>query len=268
MNREQCLQRCCRPQLRKGDSLHEGSFFRNLKDDEVQLVYPDDDRDEPRYGYKVRGRHWTDSKGALSVSQVACIQTPACSLLCSNPRGKHKHVVEINLSRLAGRLKVPLVAVYDPTDDPPNPCHFEIMGEDGTLTVLMQIKDCISEDFPPGKLPRTEPERQQAAEARRLHSSIFQFHRFPLGTSEHVTAAAPHDHAALEFGISSIRVEEITTEAVTHDHALAEQSHFTPQEWDEFRAADKTAAAYIVILMQGIFIVGLVLYLIVLWSVT
>jgi len=63
--------------------------------------------------------------------------------------------------------------------------------------------------------------------------------------SEHVTAHAPHGPAA----------------------AAGEQTHFPPEQWQEFRDSDKTAAAYIVVLMQGIFMVGLVLYLIVLWSV-
>jgi hypothetical protein len=56
-------------------------------------------------------------------------------------------------------------------------------------------------------------------------------------------------------------------EAHAHAPAAGEQTYFPPAEWQEFRDADKTAAAYIVVLMQGIFIVGLVLYLIVLWSV-
>jgi hypothetical protein len=67
----------------------------------------------------------------------------------------------------------------------------------------------------------------------------------PHAPADHVTAAAPH-----------------------HGHAYAPaHPDFTPEEWDSFRASDKTAATYIVILMQGIFAIGLVLYLIVLWSV-
>ena len=55
--------------------------------------------------------------------------------------------------------------------------------------------------------------------------------------------------------------------AHAHAPAAGEQTYFPPAEWQEFRDADKTAGAYIVVLMQGIFMVGLVLYLIVLWSV-
>jgi hypothetical protein len=50
-------------------------------------------------------------------------------------------------------------------------------------------------------------------------------------------------------------------------HGTDEQPYFPADEWQSFRDADKTAAAYIVALMQGIFVIGLVLYLIVLWSV-
>jgi hypothetical protein len=67
----------------------------------------------------------------------------------------------------------------------------------------------------------------------------------PHAPSEHVTADPAHAHAP----------------------AAGEQTYFPPAEWREFRESDKTAAAYIVVLMQGIFMVGLVLYLIVLWSV-
>ena len=42
---------------------------------------------------------------------------------------------------------------------------------------------------------------------------------------------------------------------------------FPADEWQHMRNADKLGAAYIVGLMGGIFSVGLVLYLIVLWSV-
>jgi hypothetical protein len=66
--------------------------------------------------------------------------------------------------------------------------------------------------------------------------------------SEHVTADPGHGHA--------------------HGHdAGGEQTYFPPEHWQELRNIDKTAAAYIVVLMQGIFMIGLVLYLIVLWSV-
>jgi hypothetical protein len=58
-----------------------------------------------------------------------------------------------------------------------------------------------------------------------------------------------------------------TAPAAAHSHETGEQTHFSPEEWQEFRDADKMAGAYIVVLMQGIFMVGLVLYLIVLWSV-
>jgi hypothetical protein len=61
--------------------------------------------------------------------------------------------------------------------------------------------------------------------------------------------------------------EHVTADPA-HAPAAGEQTYFSPAEWREYRESDKTAAAYIVVLMQGIFMVGLVLYLIVLWSVT
>ena len=39
--------------------------------------------------------------------------------------------------------------------------------------------------------------------------------------------------------------------------------HFTPQEWEEYRRSDKAAARAVVLLMGGIFTIGLTLYSIV-----
>jgi hypothetical protein len=55
--------------------------------------------------------------------------------------------------------------------------------------------------------------------------------------------------------------------APAHGTPAAPVLPFSPEEWQTFRTWDKTAGAYIVGLMAGIFTVGLVLYLIVLWSV-
>jgi hypothetical protein len=44
-------------------------------------------------------------------------------------------------------------------------------------------------------------------------------------------------------------------------HAAPAKSPFTPEEIAQFRADDKHAAAVIVLLMTGIFTIGLVLYL-------
>jgi hypothetical protein len=49
--------------------------------------------------------------------------------------------------------------------------------------------------------------------------------------------------------------------------AAPPQPLFSPDDWQRFHAIDRTAAAYIAGLMAGIFTVGLILYLIVLWSV-
>jgi hypothetical protein len=51
------------------------------------------------------------------------------------------------------------------------------------------------------------------------------------------------------------------------EHTTPAPLPFSVEEWKGFRQLDKAAGAYIVGLMAGIFSVGLVLYLIVLWSV-
>jgi hypothetical protein len=93
----------------------------------------------------------------------------------------------------------------------------------------------------------------------------------PHNPSEHVEAGpgeapapAPSEHVPADPGHGAA---EAHAHAPDHAaHAAYEQAHFPPEHWQELREADKTAAAYIVVLMQGIFVTGLVLYLIVLWS--
>ena len=82
-------------------------------------------------------------------------------------------------------------------------------------------------------------------------------HDDPHNPSDPLAAGNPPAHAHAEYSVAG----------PTHAHAPGEQTHFPAAEWQEFRQADWTAGAYIVVLMQGIFMVGLVLYLIVLWSV-
>jgi hypothetical protein len=49
---------------------------------------------------------------------------------------------------------------------------------------------------------------------------------------------------------------DVTIPSAGHKPAL----HFTPEEWDEYRKRDAAAARAVVLLMGGIFSVGLVLY--------
>jgi hypothetical protein len=63
--------------------------------------------------------------------------------------------------------------------------------------------------------------------------------------------------------------EHAPTHPARGDAAAAEvQPAFTDTEVRAFRESDVSAGRAIVILMQGIFLIGLVLYLIVAWSVT
>jgi hypothetical protein len=55
--------------------------------------------------------------------------------------------------------------------------------------------------------------------------------------------------------------------AAGHAPAPPSAPPFAADEWQILRRSDKTAATYIVGLMGGIFAIGLVLYLIVLYSV-
>jgi hypothetical protein len=54
---------------------------------------------------------------------------------------------------------------------------------------------------------------------------------------------------------------------MTEPHAPAAgstaQAHFTPQEWEALQASDRNAAAHIVCLMAGIFVTGLIMYLVI-----
>jgi hypothetical protein len=56
-------------------------------------------------------------------------------------------------------------------------------------------------------------------------------------------------------------------EAQTHGTG-ARQTHFPDAEWEALQASDRQAARNIVCLMGGIFILGLIGYLLVCWSIS
>ena len=57
------------------------------------------------------------------------------------------------------------------------------------------------------------------------------------------------------------------THSGTDHHSSSSQAPFSAAEWDMLRAEDQLAAKHIVWLMQGIFIMGLIGYLIIAWIV-
>ena len=57
------------------------------------------------------------------------------------------------------------------------------------------------------------------------------------------------------------------TEALGHPHGATSPLHFPPAEWEQLQADDRHAAVLVLGLMTCIFSIGLVLYLIVLFSV-
>ena len=58
----------------------------------------------------------------------------------------------------------------------------------------------------------------------------------------------------------------MTASDPTHDSSAPAEQLFPEREWRAFREADKEAAKRIVILMTGIFVVGIVLYTIVAYT--
>ena len=52
----------------------------------------------------------------------------------------------------------------------------------------------------------------------------------------------------------------MTASEHAHDHSQPAEALFPDWEWKEFRLSDATAAKRIVLLMAGIFVVGIVLY--------
>jgi hypothetical protein len=57
------------------------------------------------------------------------------------------------------------------------------------------------------------------------------------------------------------------TEAHTLPHSAAGQPYFSAPEWDRLQADDRHGATMVLGLMTSIFTIGLILYLIVLFSV-
>ena len=145
----QCLKDSIHPGLKDGDVVAEGHFYRNLKDGDPRKRFGWDGDKAPIYGRKIHHSHWKNAQqmGAPSVNQVDCIRSPACSLLLDNPAAKHKHVAEFDLQALADLIDDELAAQYKPVGDGPfpNPCHFELIGNEGDIAVIMKIRDSLDE---------------------------------------------------------------------------------------------------------------------------
>jgi len=56
------------------------------------------------------------------------------------------------------------------------------------------------------------------------------------------------------------------TEALGHAHT-ASPLHFAPDEWEQLQADDRHGAAVVIGLMTAIFGIGLIIYLVVLFSI-
>jgi hypothetical protein len=200
MDNEQCRKNCTPPpNLEPGAILHEGRFFRNLKRRDPAKRYQWDDDNAPVYGRKIRRDHWKNAKslGALSVNQVECIHSAACSLLMESAAAGHKHVLEFSLEALSRLIGESLVAQYSPSDgESANPCHFELGGLDSDQAIIMLIGDTLDEleQSLPTVGKKQQMSEQTALEAQAAIAKIgevWRLHYFPLGEDGEEQAALP-----------------------------------------------------------------------------
>ena len=196
-----CIEKKCRdalrpPKLQRGDTRKDGTYYRNLEQDDLKKRYDKDSDDDPPHGKQVKRKHW---KGAfryankrqsfgLSVNCAPCVGDPVCSIVLQPSSDKFVHVVQIDLALLSQLLvdtgqdgedeeNHELVAQYSPLTESENgfenPCHFDFLPENTSGNeFIMAIADALENlfgDLVPSE--RKETEFQQALDSyhRILH---------------------------------------------------------------------------------------------------
>jgi hypothetical protein len=185
---QKCIDQQTPPKLERGAVVDRGEFFRNLKKEHVVKRYPGDNDNNPTFGFKIHKRHWKyaqNQNGPLSVNQKSCIHSEACSIALQPGGEDYYHVAIINLQALnevLGELKSVLashlVAQYQPIDEIPNHCHFEIIPENGTNLAWMEIAALLDAPFPPAsKMPVGDDDKRKATtEYEKYHSYLHIIH--------------------------------------------------------------------------------------------
>lgn len=185
--KQRCIEKQSPPEMELGNVVSEGKFFRNLKKEHIAKRYAGDDDDNPVYGFKLHKRHWKyadQQQGPLSVNLRSCIHSASCSIaLHPDPDEKNYfHVATIDLGAFNESeifRSSPLVAQYQPIDDIPNRCHFEIVPRDGTILQWMMIGAALDEPFPPAnKLPASVEDIKMATEQHTKYRSFFDIRRW------------------------------------------------------------------------------------------
>lgn len=132
---QRCIDQQTPPKMALGHIIYQGAFFRNLKDEHISKRYDGDDNDNPTYGFKINTKHWKYAdrqRGPLSVNLVSCIHSKVCSIALHQGQGgeEYYHVAKIDLKALNEMecfRNSPLCAQYQPIEEIPNRCHFEIL---------------------------------------------------------------------------------------------------------------------------------------------
>lgn len=187
--RNACISNLTAPRLSKGDVVHSGVFFRNLKSRDVASVYTKDEA----FGKRLKRAEkfqWTNGHHLeLSVNLAECVKTPCCSIRVHPNAEQYDHVWELDLDAFNAMHQEPsdrYVALYDP--EPPNTCHFVITSTDGTLSQnqILGFLDTLAKAFPPtdkeandkGKSP-PEGQRAEAQSAMENYRRIVKLHELP-----------------------------------------------------------------------------------------
>jgi hypothetical protein len=162
------------PSLLKGATVKDGIYFRNLKKADVSRHY---EREEA-LGCKIKvssAESWEWSSGnsmSLSVNQMQCVGTAACSIASHPTPEVFSHVWEINLELLNEQLATSTdcyLAQYLPTAN--NPCHFCLISEEGGLSQdqILYLLNKLANKLPPeDAVSRKKPPRGEEEKARAM----------------------------------------------------------------------------------------------------
>lgn len=165
--KEACIKGQQPPRLNPGEVVSDGFFLRNLKKkEEATKRYPNDDDENPVYGFKLSTKFFNNAakNGDMSINESDCVLCEACSIAIHPHSSDYYHVAALDLGEINNCMADhPFVAQYDPIVEPTdrNMCHFELLPLNGSTQSLHALQEFLNNPFPPGKMPDGKKTKSQ-----------------------------------------------------------------------------------------------------------
>jgi hypothetical protein len=171
--RQSCVEAQKAPSLEDGALRDEGFYYRNVKGKHMPRRYPEDKKDPPVYGYRLKPDHWKDASKRNDGFSINCADccSPRCSILLSNLPPDFRAVLRFSLDALSRCVNQTLVAQYAPFED--NGCHFDLLSLESTKTAYLLLKDCFESSQFPTEYPKESDSEAKALQSLERQSIVF-----------------------------------------------------------------------------------------------